>query len=300
MDRDSTCRSALKLPDRVVLVDKPVGPTSFDMVRRVRRGTRGRAGHSGTLDPFASGLLLVMTGRATRLSSLLMGLPKEYELTVQFGAESSTGDPTGTISTRGGTVEAGQVAAALDRFRGPIIQRVPLTSAVKMGGEALYKKAHRGESAETPEREVTVYDLALAGFDRESQQALVIALVSSGTYLRVLAADLGARLGVGGFAARLRRTRIGPFAVTDAVDGDTLCPERLGRPGRGVLTMDEGLCFLPKRTLDERRSRLAANGNRIDVPSDGRFRACSGERLLGVFEGRGGVARPLVVFPEME
>ena len=199
------------VPDRVLLVDKPVGPTSFDMVRTARRGTRGRVGHSGTLDPFATGLLLVMTGSATRVSSLLMGLPKEYDLLVQFGAVSSTGDPTGAITPMGGADLAGaaahgaadaaseprlprhakDVVGVLDRFRGRITQRVPLTSAVKVDGEALYKKAHRGETAETPEREVMVYDLSLVEFDEEAQTARLLALVGSGTYARCLAMDIG-------------------------------------------------------------------------------------------------------------
>src|SRR5512137_54845 len=116
---------------RVVLVDKPVGPTSFDVVRAVRRGLRARVGHAGTLDPFASGLLLVMIGHATRISNILMGLPKEYDLTVQFGAVSTTADPTGDIVPTGGHVGEEQVVAALDQFRGTIRQRVPLASAVK-------------------------------------------------------------------------------------------------------------------------------------------------------------------------
>ena len=108
---------------RVVLVDKPVGPTSFDIVRAARRGVRGRVGHAGTLDPFASGLLLVMIGHATRISSILMELPKEYEATVQFGAVSTTADPTGVIVPTGGRLKAGQAEEASQRFRGLIRQR---------------------------------------------------------------------------------------------------------------------------------------------------------------------------------
>lgn len=113
---------------RVLLVDKPAGPTSFDVVRRARRGFGGRVGHAGTLDPFATGLLVVLLGQATRLSQLFLGLPKEYELTVQFGAESSTGDPMGEISGAGGRTSRDQVVEALDRFRGEIWQKVQVGS----------------------------------------------------------------------------------------------------------------------------------------------------------------------------
>lgn len=305
------------VPDRVVLVDKPAGPTSFDMVRTARRGTRGRVGHSGTLDPFATGLLLVMTGSATRISSLLMGLPKEYDLLVQFGAVSSTGDPTGEITpwaTAAGAagsacatgpigdgvprrVTAKDVVGVLDRFRGRITQRVPLTSAVKVDGEALYKKAHRGETAETPEREVTVYDLSLADFDQDAQTARLLALVGSGTYARCLAMDMGEALGCGGFAAALRRTRIGPFSVDDAVSPDRLSPQLYEETGRGVLTLDEALAFIPSHDLGESDAKRAANGNELRSLPPGRFRVHGSGRLLGVYEGTGDGSRPLVIFP---
>jgi len=309
------------VPDRVLLVDKPAGPTSFDMVRTARRGTRGRVGHSGTLDPFATGLLLVMTGSATRVSSLLMGLPKEYDLLVQLGAVSSTGDPTGVITPWSGggadlvgaagdlgAADAASVAAAaritakevvgvLDRFRGRITQRVPLTSAVKVDGEALYKKAHRGETAETPEREVMVYDLSLLEFDDEAQTARLLALVGSGTYARCLAMDIGEALGCGGYAAALRRTRIGPFSVDDAVSPDRLSPQLYAEAGRGVLTLDQALAFIPSRELGESDTRRAANGNELQGLPAGRFRVYGGGRLLGVYEGAGDGSRPLLIFP---
>jgi len=293
----------VNVPDRVLLLDKPIGPTSFDMVRAARRGTRGRVGHSGTLDPFASGLLLIMTGSATRVSSLLMGLPKEYDLLVQFGARSSTGDPTGEItipsseSEPANGVTAQDVVGVLDRFRGPIIQRVPLTSAVKVDGEALYKKAHRGETAETPEREVVVYDLSLMGFDEAAQTARLLALVGSGTYARTLAMDIGAALGCGGYAAALRRARIGPFSVDDALAPSDLSPARYEEAGRGVLSLDEALAFIPGRELGEMDTRLAANGNELRDMPDGRFRVYGGGRFLGIYQGTGGRARPLVIFP---
>jgi tRNA pseudouridine55 synthase len=274
------------------------------MVRVARRGMRGRVGHAGTLDPFATGLLLIMVGSATRISSLLMGLPKEYDLLVQLGAVSSTGDPTGEITSlspdwgAAKTVTAQEIVTVLDRFKGRIMQRVPLTSAVKVDGEPLYKKAHRGEAADTPEREVMVYDLTLVEFDEAAQTARLLALTGSGTYARALAIDIGEALGCGGFAAALRRTRVGMFSVLDALSPGELSPQRYEEGGRGVLSLDQALAFIPARELSETDARLAANGNELrDVPA-GRFRVYGEGRLLGVYQGTGERARPLVVFPE--
>lgn len=281
---------------RVLLVDKPVGPTSFDVVRMARRGFAGRVGHAGTLDPFASGLLLVMLGQATRLSAVLLGLPKEYELTVRFGARSSTGDPTGEVGETGGCVDRPAVLGALDQFLGQVRQKVPMTSAVKIAGEALYKKAHRGESAETPERNVRIYDLCLLDFDEERQVAMLLAVTGSGTYLRVLAQDLGEALGAGGYALALRRTRIGRFDVADALAMEELSSEAYSFGKPGVLDLDKALASMPAIEVEGAAARLAANGNQLRTEQQGRFRVHGEGRLLGVYEGRGGIARPVAVF----
>lgn len=280
----------------VVLVDKPVGPTSFDIVRIARRGMKARVGHAGSLDPFASGLLLVMVGQATRISNLLMRLPKVYEVTVQFGAGSTTADPTGIITPTGQTVREDQLSSVLDRFIGVITQRVPLTSAVKVDGEALYKKAHRGETAETPEREVTVFELTLLDFDHAAQRARLRTVTGSGTYVRVLAEDIGSSLGAGGYAAELRRTRIGGFSVNEALAPEELSAERYAGGGPGVLSLDEALGFLPRYELSAAQARLAANGNVFHGGPTGVFRVYGEEGLLGVYETSGDAARPLVVF----
>jgi tRNA pseudouridine55 synthase len=281
----------------LVLVDKPVGPTSFDIVRLARKGVGRRVGHAGTLDPFASGLLLVMIGYATRVSSILMDLPKEYEVTVKFGAVSSTADPTGDIVATGGRTTESLVEKILERFRGRIRQRVPLTSAVKVDGEPLYRKAHRGESAETPEREVVVHDIALADFDEEAQTARLMILAGKGTYVRTIAEDLGSATGVGAYAQALRRTAVGHFSVDEALSPAELSPERYAGIGKGVFSLDDALGFLPRHDLDDREARLAANGNELPGAPIGRFRVYGPRGLLGVYEGRIGGARPLVVFP---
>ena len=135
----------------VLLCDKPAGMTSHDVVAEVRRERGCKAGHAGTLDPFATGLLLVLLGRATRLQRHLVGLPKTYRATARLGWRSSTGDPDGKLT------ETGRLPDSLELPTGQVRQRVPMTSAVRVGGERLYRKAHRGETVETPEREVEVY-----------------------------------------------------------------------------------------------------------------------------------------------
>ncbi len=291
-----TGSGAVVPPPCLVLVDKPIGPTSFDVVRAARRGVGARVGHAGTLDPFASGLLVVMIGQATRISNLLMGLPKEYDLMVQFGGVSTTADPTGEITPTGERVRVGQVTAALEGFKGRILQKVPLTSAVKVGGEPLYKKAHRGETADTPEREVMVYELDLVEFNEEAQTARLLARTGSGTYARALAEGIGAVTGAGGYAASLRRTRIGDFSVEQAIGLDELSPERYEGGCPGVVGLDEALAFLPRYELSEAEARLAANGNELRDAPEGRFRVYGRDGLLGVYERRGEAARPLVVF----
>lgn len=188
----------------VLLCDKPAGKTSHDIVLAVRREHRGeKVGHAGTLDPFATGLLLVLIGRATRLQRFLVELPKTYVARAQLGWRSSTGDSDGELS------ETGRIPASLDLPSGRVRQRVPMTSAVRVGGERLYRKAHRGEVVETPEREVEVYRAELLGSDAESASYEVEC--SAGTYIRTLVETLG-----DAYCAELRRTAIGPFKVEDA------------------------------------------------------------------------------------
>jgi tRNA pseudouridine55 synthase len=196
----------------VLLCDKPAGLTSHDVVARVRRERGEKAGHAGTLDPFATGLLLVLLGRATRLQRFLVGLPKTYLATARLGWRSSTGDPDGELT------ETGRVPAALELPTGTVRQRVPMTSAVRVGGERLYKKAHRGEVVETPERDVEVYRAEL--LSREGDLARYEIECSAGTYVRTLVETLG-----DAYCAELRRTAIGPFRVEDA--GEEVPAERV-------------------------------------------------------------------------
>jgi len=197
----------------VLLYDKPAGVTSHDVVAQVRRERGEKTGHAGTLDPFATGLLLILLGRATRLQRFLVGLPKTYLATARLGWRSSTGDSDGELT------ETGRVPEALELPTGTVRQRVPMTSAVRVGGERLYKKAHRGEVVETPARDVEVHRAELLSNDGEHAHFEIEC--SAGTYVRTLVETLE-----DAYCSDLRRTAVGPFLVEDA--GEELSVERVG------------------------------------------------------------------------
>jgi tRNA pseudouridine55 synthase len=218
--------------DGVFLIDKPVGMTSHDVVAAVRRTLGGvKTGHAGTLDPFATGLLLVLVGKATRIQRHLMELPKSYVTVARLGALSSTGDPEGEIT------QTGRIPPDPPPLpTGEIRQRPPIYSAIKIGGERAYRRARRGESFEMPERIVTVHRFEQLWREpgtqpeepgtqpREPARAAFVIECSSGTYVRSLIADLG-----DAYCEELRRTAIGPFDVHDAV-----APPRRGEPWQGT------------------------------------------------------------------
>jgi tRNA pseudouridine55 synthase len=196
----------------VLLYDKPAGVTSHDIVARVRRERGAKAGHAGTLDPFATGLLLILLGRATRLQRFLVGLPKTYLATARLGWRSSTGDSDGELR------ETGRVPESLQLPTGTVRQRVPMTSAVRVGGERLYKKAHRGEVVETPVRDVQVHRAEL--LSSEGEHAHYEIECSTGTYVRTLIETLE-----DAYCSDLRRTAIGPFRIEEA--GEEIVTERV-------------------------------------------------------------------------
>ncbi len=199
--------------DGLLLCDKPAGITSHDVVAQTRRrlGRGIKVGHSGTLDPFATGLLVVLVGRATRVQRFVMALPKRYEVTARFGETSTTGDPEGEI-TQTGRVPEGDLTLPV----GVVRQRPPAYSAVKIKGKRAYKLARAGESFEMPEREVTVH--LFQETRRDGAERDFVIECSSGTYVRSLIADLG-----DAYCTALRRTRIGDFDVADA-DSERLLP----------------------------------------------------------------------------
>jgi tRNA pseudouridine55 synthase len=275
--------------DGVVLVDKPAGPTSFDIVARVRRTLpRGtKVGHGGTLDPFATGLLIVLLGRATRIQRYLMEQPKAYETVARLGWTSTTGDPEGELTETGRIPAAGAVLPT-----GTILQRPPAYSAIKIGGRRAYAMARAGETVEIPEREVRVQRFEERW--REGDRAAFTIACSSGTYVRSLIADLG-----DAYCVELRRTAIGRFTVDDAVappdrdDLEAFAPR--------VLRLAEALeGILPAVALDEPTARKAGHGQVIAVGGE----TPDGEVLLLDPDGQAvcvadvtdGVAKPRVGF----
>jgi tRNA pseudouridine55 synthase len=230
--------------DGLVLVDKPAGKTSHDLTLATRRalGVR-KAGHAGTLDPFATGLLLVLIGRARRVQRFLMALPKTYEVVARLGAVSTTGDPEGEITETGRVPE---LDAPLPT--GTLMQRPPIWSAVRVQGRKAYERARAGEQFEMAPREVTVYRFEL--LDRDGDRARFVIECSAGTYVRTLIADLG-----DAYCTELRRTRIGPFAVEDA------------DPTR-VLPLEQALAFLPRIELHPDAAWRAGHGQSIPGEAD--------------------------------
>ena len=198
---------AAKDPSAVLLFDKPAGVTSHDVVAQIRRERGCKAGHAGTLDPFATGLLLILLGGATRLQRFLTDLPKTYRAKARPGWRSSTGDPEGALTM------TGRVPRTTELPTGLVRQRVPMTSAVRLGGERLYRKAHRGEVVETPERDVEVYRAELTGMVMMGDDYYIEYEIecSAGTYVRALIETLD-----DAYCSELRRTAIGPFAVLNA------------------------------------------------------------------------------------
>jgi tRNA pseudouridine55 synthase len=206
-------------PAGVALVDKPSGPSSFAVVAQIRRATGARTGHAGTLDPFATGLLLVLSGRATKLASRLVGLDKRYLTEIDLTARTSTGDPDGAVVERHAAPGEVELHERLDRLRGEIELPIPAASAVKIGGERAYRLARRGVEVEMPVRRSTVHELDVVAYTSETVTLDV--RVSSGTYIRSLAIELG------GHCASLRRTEVGHFSVEDAVAPEAFTAERL-------------------------------------------------------------------------
>jgi tRNA pseudouridine55 synthase len=206
-------------PAGVALVDKPAGPSSHAIVAQIRRMTGARTGHAGTLDPFATGLLLVLSGRTTKIAQCLVGLDKRYLTDVDLTARTSTGDPEGEIVERLEAPDESELDRRLADLRGEIELPIPAASAVKIGGERAYRLARRGVEVEMPIRRSTVYALDVISYTGD---AITLDLrVSSGTYVRAIAEALG------GHCRTLRRTEVGPFSVADAVLPDAFDPSRL-------------------------------------------------------------------------
>jgi tRNA pseudouridine55 synthase len=288
-------------PDGVLPVDKPPGPTSHDMVAQARRSLHTRrVGHTGTLDPFASGLLLLCINRATRLVPYLHDLPKEYEAVARLGQETSTLDIEGPVvreseDWRG--LDRARILEALRAFEGDLEQVPPAFSAKKVDGEAAYERARRGEEVVLPAVSVRVHRIELLALDLPFVRFRTA--VSTGTYIRALARDLGTGLGVGAHLTALRRTAIGGFSVDDA-----LPPEGLDDPVRvseAWIDPQAAVGHLPRVDVDGEEAARLASGQRLPFPSSSRpegspVAIIASGRLLAVGEISGDCLRPRRVF----
>ena len=210
----------------MILVDKPEGISSFEVVAKVRGrlkaefGHKVKVGHTGTLDPFATGLLILLSGKMTKKSGEFLKWDKEYVATMKLGYTSTTGDPEGQIQEYSVKSVLPPIESVLSDFIGKIVQTPPRYSAIKINGERAYKLARKGQEFEIPKREVEIYEIEVLRY--EYPELEIRCHVSSGTYIRTLAEDIGERLGTGAYLTALRRTRVEKYDVKDAVKLDEL------------------------------------------------------------------------------
>jgi len=277
-----------RVPSGLLLVDKPHGITSHDAVSRVRRslGIR-KVGHSGTLDPLATGLLVMGVGRGTRLLRFLSEFPKLYEGTGVLGVETTTLDAEGDVVREAPVaVTEPELRAALASFVGDIEQAPPAYSAVKVGGERSYKAARRGEAVDSPSRRVHVYAFNVRRFDPPRFDFRV--RCSGGTYVRSLVADVGHALECGAHVTALRRTAVGPFGVEEARPPHDPGP---------LLPLERAVEHLAAVTLHEEEARVAAHGSILGPAGiEGPYRALAPDgRLVGIYRDEGTKAGPEVI-----
>jgi tRNA pseudouridine55 synthase len=274
--------------DGVLLLDKPAGATSHDVVDMVRRalGIR-KVGHAGTLDPMATGLLIVGVGRATRLLRFLADLPKTYEGTGRLGEETDTLDAEGdVVGTAPIVTTRPDLERAMTALVGESMQRPPAYSAVRVGGRRLYEAARKGQELEATPRRIRVEAFELLAFDDRDLEFRVTC--SSGTYVRVLVADVGHELGCGAHLVRLVRTAIGPFRLEDAAPPDS--------PG-ALLAVERAVAHLPRIDLEPEEARVASHGSALGPAGiEGPYAVFAPTGMLvGVYRDQGERARPEVV-----
>lgn len=207
--------------DQIILIDKPAGVSSFGVVAKVRGhlrenfGHKIKVGHTGTLDPFATGLLILLSGKMTKKSNDFLKLDKVYDATLRLGYTSTTGDPEGELEKISDIIpDNSQIKNVINSFIGKIEQTPPKFSAIKINGQRAYKLARKGQDFEIPSREVTIYNIEILSYDYPELE--IRCHVSSGTYIRTLAEDIGKKLGTGAYLTKLRRLQIGDFSITDA------------------------------------------------------------------------------------
>jgi tRNA pseudouridine55 synthase len=252
----------VEIQDALYVINKPPGPTSFAQVTKIRRllGIK-KAGHAGTLDPAASGVLLVLTGQATRIARYFEALDKEYRAVIRLGLETDTYDLTGKILNElpvPDSLSAENLRMVLEKFKGRIMQAPPAFSAIKQGGQPLYKAARQGKAVETKARPVEIYQIGLEKVDLPD--ITITVRCSKGTYIRSLARDLGRELDTGAALAGLVRTAVGDFALPQAVNGDAGADELMSH----ALTLDQALRFLDSIELDGEHAQRVRHGNNVE------------------------------------
>jgi tRNA pseudouridine55 synthase len=284
-------RPIAQSPGGILLVDKPAGMTSHDVVARVRRSTRQRrVGHMGTLDPFATGLLVVLVGRGTRLIPYVNGEPKVYEATIRFGAETDTDDLTGAITREAPPPDDASIAEGIPRLTGTIEQLPPAYSAKQVAGQRAYDAARKGKPLELAPVQVTVHDWKLLG--RNGADLGVRVTCGSGTYIRALARDLGRLTGSAAHLAALRRTRSGDFDVARAVG-----MEEINLGDVPLIPLVDAIPMLPRRMLDAAELGRVLHGNSIDAREEQGKVALLDDQgaLVAIAEREGRELRPRVV-----
>lgn len=284
--------------DGVLVIDKPPGMTSHDVVDRVRKELRTKkVGHGGTLDPDATGVLLIGVGKATRFLSYAQAAPKRYSARVRFGSSTTSQDASGEVTrsrSAAGLTES-EVERILPDFTGDIEQVPPMVSAVKIDGERLYRKARRGEEVERPSRPVHIYQLELLSFHPgDEPEAQLDVRCSGGTYIRTLAHDMGGALGYGGHLRELRRTEANGFALTDAIPLDDISADKL-RP------LTDAVRDLPATEVGSDEAKDVSYGRPLErahpVPEGEVTAIVSDGRLLGVYRAEGSRLLPERVVP---
>ena len=248
------------------LVDKPTDMTSFGVVARIRRLTKEKCGHSGTLDPMATGLLPVLVGKGTKLCELLTEGDKAYIGTLQFGICTDTGDTTGKVLIQQESrVTEAQLRALLPSFTGELRQIPPAYSAIKVDGVPLYRHARKGREVEIPARTVTVYELVLRSSDEGKQEAVLEVACSKGTYIRTLFEDLAKAAGTVGTMSALRRTKAGRFSLEKAIPLDVLMEKLEKGAAEDLIPLAEVLSFLPRYEPPAFFATLLKNGCAVSV-----------------------------------
>lgn len=286
--------------DGILLLDKPCGPSSNQALQHAKRLYGAlKAGHAGTLDPLASGLLPVLFGEATKFSSYLLDSQKTYEATVQLGIRTTTGDVTGEVIERH-AVECtdAAIACVIDAFVGPMLQTPPMHSAIKQGGVPLYRLARRGEVVEREPRSIVIHSLRATRISGDEIDIEVSC--SKGTYIRVLAEDIGARLGCGATIKHLRRTAVGAFDVAAASTFEQIEASGSDATRRLLLPVDAGLKHLPRQSVSHANAARLGQGQAVEAPGPCSFENepirvydVESGRFLGIAGVREGLLQPL-------